>query len=527
MATEPAPPSSQVLLEDLFDIPDEGYTTGSERIDGLIIGLATLLLIRNAEFVVIDLLTPVFGNRKHKVAFRVLRTWQMLNIVSIFSLLSGFDSDLPRSRFTSRSRFSSLLSCCTQGKRYSSLRVNRGNFAPYLFLAVLCGKIFVLLAEVAIIAFVIPSERFHRSRGGLTLALTESVISERDFHNFGTCHAMLNSTFLSDFAQLTLCRRFFTGRSLQPVPQNWLPDEKIRIERTAISPLSMSETGATIRMNGRESLLTCRERDAANSSTRRYVKEFREVSHQVSISDVPDVELINDVNIGELAISGSASMLMANGRFQSATVGVTPIFNDRRKMLRLSFQDWADIRFSNSSEPVWTLNGKLLFGSISRLIGKDTFTICPDAVDEIIRVTGTLDAGMILDTFILSTKVKTSTNFSEPATDISENTRSQGFDIGVSKKYPLSPIWIIIASIVAVLLSGITSALNRTEAIMARTYREQNEMNGASSPIFLSDESHKEAMLFQHGEKYHWGKNPGEEWREVQEIESPANAVLT
>lgn len=522
MAQETINLSSPVLLEHLFKIPEEGYTTGSERLDGFIIGLATMLLIRSAEFVVIDLLTLVFGNRKQRIAYRVLRTWQMLNIISIFPLLSGFDSDIPCSRF----RIFSFLSDSKADGRFRRFKIIKGKFATFIFIAVLCGKVFVLSAEVAIIAFAIPSTKVHNAKGGVSLVLRDSVISEVNMQNLQPCHSMFNSNFLTEFAQMTLCRRFLSTDSFDVVPRKWLPDESIRIERRMIDPELTSDAGAVLREGG---FLSCRERNKTNSTTQRFMHDFPQVGRQDSISPTPDLSLINDVNVGELAIYGYGNMMSASSGFHGfhgVAIGMTPIFTDRHGMLRLSFEKWMKEEIL-SAEPVWTLNTKLLFGDSLTSPGRKTFEICPDAIDEIIRVTGTLDAGMTLDMFLLSTEVKLASNFSAPATDESDGSRLRNFEVGVSKRYTLSPIWIVVMASVTILLSALTASLNQTEAAMARTYREQTGLNGATSPVFIHDETHIDALLFRRGEKYHWGRNPGQEWKKLEGIYFSEDAVLT
>eukprot|EP00177_Eucheuma_denticulatum_P007088 GFKZ01012890.1.p1 GENE.GFKZ01012890.1~~GFKZ01012890.1.p1 ORF type:complete len:523 (+),score=63.03 GFKZ01012890.1:391-1959(+) len=522
MASETTSSSSPVLLEQMFNIPTEAYTTGSERLDGFIIGLATMLLIRNAEFVFIDLLTFFFGNRKHKVAFRVLRTWQMLNIVSIFSLLSGFDSDIPCSRFR---LFPFFFFRSTQRPTFRRFRVRNGTIAGSLLIAVLCSKLLVLSAEVAIIAFVIPSATLHRASTGLSLALGDSRITEADMQNLQICHSMYDTTFLIDYAQLTLCRRYPTPEAFEPAPQTWLPNESIRIQRTVIDPELAADAGAVLS----DGSFSCTPRDEINSANRAYAHDMPWLNRQTAFSDTPDVILINDLDVGELSIQGDNNIMDTTGALHAVAAGMTPIFTDRRGMLRLTFANWIDESVP-SAEPVWTLNGKLLFGTGRAGEGLTEFEICPDAIDEIVRVTGTLNAEMILDIFLISTKVKPAATFSAPTADTPntpDTPRWRSFEIGVSTRYPLSPVWISVAAVVAVVLSAMTASLNHTEAIMARVYREQNGMRGASSPVFLSREEHVEAVLFRCEEEYHWGRNPGEKWREVEDLNFTEDAVLT
>eukprot|EP00177_Eucheuma_denticulatum_P005457 GFKZ01009915.1.p1 GENE.GFKZ01009915.1~~GFKZ01009915.1.p1 ORF type:complete len:512 (+),score=46.54 GFKZ01009915.1:383-1918(+) len=510
--------SAPVFLEELFGITNESFSTGTERLDGFIIGLATLLLIRNAEFVVFDILTIFFGDRKHKVSFRVLRTWQMLNLNAFISLITGFDSDIPCTRFRLFRRKSVS---GKEGKR-CRFKVRKGALACRLFVAVLCGKLLVLTAEVAIIAFLIPTDTIHTDPGGLSIVWRDVEISESDLQNGDSCRSITGSRFLTDFAQVALCKRVSVRTENETVDHKWPTNETLRMERLVIPPDQLREAGANI---WRDSIIECLGRWEYDSPiVQEDPQNFDDFNEVYGFGTDPT--LTNDLLVGELVVEAS-SFDPYSDFLRNSTSGVTPIFMHRNGMLRLSFSDWNKLIDGNISTPFPTVNGKLLAVSHGRDNVTDFLDLCPAAVDEIVRVTGTLSVELIVDILRFATGVVRSERFLTPTAFSDDAPSERGFVIGVSRRFPIEPRWIALSAVLTIFLSAVTGYFNRTEIVMGRVYREYNEIMFSCSPIYLEEEKYLEPRLFRSEENYRWGKKPDLEWHEVTDMHFTADAVLT
>lgn len=497
--------ATRTKLEELYSIAHGGYTTGSEWVDGILIGLATWMFIRSFEFTVLDLLTFFYGNRKHRTGYLVLRTWQILNICHFYKLFTGIDSDLRFKHFWKERPEKGL-----DRKASSRVRVKKGKFRPILVSSVVLAKVLVLVAEVAIIAFVIPVATVHKSNGGLSIRWRNATVTKASLSELSTCEQLLTSDRFSETAQLVLCKRVKVIDSSLSIPQKWIPNGSLRFELIDATPENLRPAGAA--SGGFSWNCTGTDQDTTFNGVRMHSQS---AARQTSSGTEPNVFLSNDVGRGELIISGE-SQRVADTQFQDASAAVLPIFSDVRRTLRLSFADMLDSRDPIDGRlKALTLNGKLMLGdiggtdpSVSKLV------VCRDVVNEIIRVTGTLHPELIIDILISGMTAVADRNFIQPTDGSARLLTTAGFEIGTSRKFRIPPEWMILAAGLAILASAFTSRLNKTEASMARVYREHNNMYSACAPSYLEEEV-VEAALFKRGNEYHWGEDPGKGWDQV------------
>lgn len=531
--------ATQKYLEDLNSIPYIDYSTGSEAIDGLLIGLATWLLIRNAEFVILDLLTFLFGDRKHRTAYRVLRIWEVLNLFHFYTLFTGFDSDIPRSHLPF-----SMVSKRAADVAPRRLNTSKGRFRFLLVISVLLGKLLVLGAEVAIIAFVIPDQTVHRSEGGLGFGWQNTTVTSDSISKLPVCQRLINSTRLADPAQLVICKRIFVAEAGTPVPPKWIPNGSLRLEEVTLTSENVAQFGASVDEND---VVVCNglkqeeqeeqgEQDEQDDQKEQGGKEEQgrnsvSARLQQDSSSSPSVtdedfsgQWKNTLDNGEIAVLGFLAKA-EEGFFMTGIAALLPLFSDTNTTLRLAFPEfWSAPK---TRQKGITLNGKLLFGGPSEPgLGSLSNALCPEAIEEVMRVTGTLHPDLLIDVIRSGFTVFARNNFSQPSADVGGLQTIRGYNIGTSLRFRIQPEWMALAALIAVLLSAITSRLNNTKARMARVYREQNKMLSACSASFLEKESVVEGALFQNEDRFHWGSDPGWPWREVSFSELHENATL-